>query len=106
MKENPFQRHNPLGLRGTASKTLEQVGVKIELAEEKDWEDYRNIRIEAIDTDPIPLNVNNEEEALVKKNRTEEEWKEDLREDLIFLAKQNLKTVGMAKGMKREENVW
>jgi len=106
MENNFYKKLHPLGLSGATPKTLEQLGVKIELATEEDWEDYKNLRIEAINTDPDAFSLTDKKKAARQINRDVSEWKNDTKEQIVVLSKQNSRAVGMTKGIKREEGVF
>ncbi|MDD5720874.1 MAG: GNAT family N-acetyltransferase [Candidatus Pacebacteria bacterium] len=97
MEENPL-------------KNKEKLALKIEIATEKDWEEYKKIRCEAIDTDPEGSGKYFKDEARVERNQTDNEWKEDLGKSIIVLARNGSEVIGIIKGVKSpnsdELRVW
>lgn len=81
----------------------EKLDLKVEIAKEKDWEDYKTIRLEAIEAEPLAFYVtkSRKENDL---NKTEEEWKKDLIgvNTFVVLAKNGDAPVGLAHALIRD----
>ena len=97
MDKNPLETQN----------TSEQASITVEIAQESDWEVFKDIRIEALTKNPEAFG-SSLEEAL---KRTSDEWQEDLSNDPHFfvLAKADTSPQGaksMAGAYKREAGRW
>ncbi|MCM2339468.1 MAG: GNAT family N-acetyltransferase [Burkholderiales bacterium] len=82
----------------------EELELHIEIAKEGDWEDYRRIRLEAIEKEPNAYHATEESKKL-ESNYSEEKWKKDLTGDDTFVALSKNKDVpvGMAHALVRSE---
>ena len=99
-----------LGLIDSASqkKKIENSQVSVELAAEKDWQEYKSIRLEAVRVDPKAFSEN-PGQILKEEERLDPEWKKDLLDNtqIIVLSKYDSRAVGIVKGVKMpEEGVW
>lgn len=83
----------------------ERLQLTTEIATEKDWEDYKKIRLEAIDKEPMAFYVTKSSKEK-EYNRTDEEWKADLlnMNNFVALSKDKSVPVGMAQAISRNEN--
>ncbi len=88
--------------------TLEQDKISIKRATIEDLEDYKHIRLEAVNKDPDAFNMS-PERAFRENRLPDSEWKNDLLDDkqIIFLSKYDSKTIGIIKGVERQkEKAW
>ncbi|HUC88431.1 MAG TPA: hypothetical protein VMR49_00150 [Candidatus Paceibacterota bacterium] len=80
----------------------ERLHLITEIATEKDWEDYKKIRLEAIEKEPMAFYVtkNNKEKEY---NKSDEEWKTDLANTDAFtaLSRNYNVPVGMAQAIQK-----
>jgi ribosomal protein S18 acetylase RimI-like enzyme len=89
----------------------EKPDVRIEIATEKDWEVYRDLRLEAIDSADAemlgftPGERESEEKKITEKKKTEADWRKDLSNPDIFisLSLEGADVVGMGSARKREK---
>lgn len=94
------------------TNTSEKLDVKIELATPDDWESYKELRILAITGKEKRMFGSTPKQIAIAKAKSEQEWKEDLSSDDMFvmLSKNGFEAVGMgwAKkwGKKEEERIW
>lgn len=83
----------------------ERLHLTTEIATEKDWEDYKKIRLEAIEKEPMAFYAtkNSKEKEY---NRSDEEWKSDLAntDAFVTLSKNNSVPVGMVQAISKIEN--
>ena len=87
--------------------TNEKLYVKVEVAQEKDLQDYKKIRLEALEADPKAFHAN---PKTTEKEKTQEisEWKKDISgvDKFIVLLKNNSETIGMTKGTEKSKGIW
>lgn len=87
----------------------ENLNIAIRLAEESDVEDYKKIRLEAVDKEPKAYNIT-EEKAKKINERKDGEWLEDLKNKngFVYLVKEGNETVGMAAAEldKKIKDTW
>lgn len=101
MNENPFNKiPQPNKPEESNPNKREQLDVKIEIASEKDWKDYKEIRVEAIDNDIEVFGKYFKHEAPKERERSDQEWKDDLENSIIVLSKNGPKIIGVVKGVK------
>lgn len=84
----------------------EQLDIKVELATEKDWEVYKELRLLAISGKDKEI-MGSTPEQIVKENaRSEQEWKKDLSSDDMFivLSWNGSNAVGMGRAMEKDED--
>src|SRR3989338_9647669 len=95
MSEDPFQ-NKP-----------KQLKLKIEVARPEDWQDYKKIRLEALEKNSEAFR-RTLAEAL---QNTDQKWKDALSGDKVFmfLARNDLEPIGLAgakKVVEQGENIW
>lgn len=87
---------------------LEQVDINTEIAKPEDWQDYKKIRLEALDKDPTAFGET-KEKALAKEDNV---WQSDLEsspDKFIYLVKNKKELLGMGGADKRDkfgEDTW
>jgi len=88
-------------------KNKQERFAEIKIATVEDVQYYKNIRIEAIETDPDAFDLS-PEKVTEEKNRSDKEWKGDLADKNQFtvLLKYNGDAKGMAKGINRGKGFW
>src|SRR5664279_5499771 len=107
MRENPLAKYNTLGLRGPAN-VIEREKLSTRIANLDDWEKYKKIRIQAVETDPDSFSYN-DKRIRTEKILPDENWKLDLIGDrFVILSDYEGETIGLsrAKKSKNEEGVW
>ena len=100
-----MEKYN-LGLINRPPQTLENLQVTIDLAKTEDAEVYRKIRLEAIDQDPEAFDMQNEKKRERQKSRDISEWKKDIQEQVVLLAKNDSEVIGLVKGVDRGQGLW
>lgn len=100
-----MEKYN-LGLIDHEPKTLEQLGIVLEFATVLDLEEYKKIRCEAIDQDPVAFNMTSKREALKKKNRPDKEWIMELVKSRVLLAKHKSGPVGVIRITYNKDGTW
>jgi ribosomal protein S18 acetylase RimI-like enzyme len=84
----------------TRFENKENLDIKIEIAKPEEWEDFKKIRLEAINKEPMAFWVTKDTEE--KENaKSEEDWKKELmsHDKFVVLAKGNNIPVGMAQAI-------
>lgn len=83
----------------------EQLDIKVELATEKDWEVYKELKLLAISGKDKEMMGSTPEQIIKEQAKSEQEWKEDLSRDDMFivLAWNGSEGVGMARAMEKDE---
>ena len=88
----------------------EQLDIKVELATEKDWEAYKELRLLAIVGKDKELMGSTPEQIIKEKSRSEEEWKKDLssQEMFVVLSWNGSNAIGMGRAMEKDgvEKLW
>ncbi len=91
-------------------KNIEQPKVAIEIAKLEDWEDYKKIRLEAIEKNPeaFALDPENLRQEIYKRDR---QWKETLKDPnvMVFLLREGKDAKGLAITKHKpdiEEGFW
>jgi ribosomal protein S18 acetylase RimI-like enzyme len=83
---------------------------KVEIATPDEWEAYRDLRLQAITgKDADMYSITSDPERLEKvKNRSEEEWKNDLSRPDVFvvITRSNSEVIGIGVARKKEEEIW
>lgn len=105
MTEGPFKNKSLQPATPDTSAQQEGLDVKIEIAKPEDWEDYKKIRVEAITKDPEVFGKYFKHEAQVEKNRSDQEWKDDLGNSIIVLSRNGSRVIGVVKGAQEGE-IW
>lgn len=102
MNENSFDKIGQFN-------NQENLNTTIKLATIDDWEDYKRIRLEVIENEPVAFYVTKYSKEK-ENNKSENEWKNELQEtdSFIVLSKNNNTPIGMARAFVRneEENQW
>lgn len=87
----------------------EKFDIKIEVANESNWMDYKNIRLEAIENDPMAFYVTKNSKAQ-ENDKLDEEWKSELKNinSFVILSKSKDITVGMTQAVLnlKDKNQW
>lgn len=87
----------------------EELNLNTELADENDWEDFKKIRLEAIENEPMAFYVTKSSREK-ENNKSEEEWKNELKDinSFVVLSKNNNTPVGMAQAILKfkDKNQW
>lgn len=112
MDNNPFN-HNPFGINQVRMSAApdnkkgaqENLDIKVEIASEKDWEDYKRIRVEAIEKDPEVFGRYFKQDAPVERDRSDQEWKDDIKDSIIVLSRNGSEVIGVVKGAQ-EGGIW
>ena len=90
-------------------ESSEKLNLTTEIANVDDWKDYKKIRLEAIENDPMAFYVTKESKKR-ENSKLDEEWKNELEDDNSFtiLSKSNDISVGIAQAFIRieEEGQW
>lgn len=75
----------------------EDLNLTTGIAKESDWEDYKKIRLEAIEKEPVAFFVT-EKSKEKENNKSEEDWKKDLvgENSFVVLTKNKDIPIGMA----------
>ena len=78
----------------------EKLKLNTELAGGKDWEDFKKIRLEAIENEPMAFYVT---KSIKEKeiNKSEEEWKKELKDanSFVILSKDKDIPIGMTQAL-------
>lgn len=87
----------------------EKIDVRLEIADENDWKDYKKIRLEALENEPMAFWAT-KKKIEEEYNKTEQVWKNELSSEDMFTAviKNNQDPIGMAQAFLRNEqnNLW
>jgi predicted GNAT family acetyltransferase len=83
------------------NNSFEKPPVNIQLATEADFNDYKKIRLEALEKDPDAFGEKLED---AQKNE-ENKWKEVFLKKFIFLAKDRLEPIGIGAGEIRDGEI-
>lgn len=87
----------------------EKLNLITEIANVADWMDYKKIRLEAIENDPMAFYVTKESKKK-ENSKLDEEWKNELEDEnsFVILSKSNDVPVGIAQAIIRieEEGQW
>lgn len=99
MEQNPFQ-----------NKQIEQekLDVKVEIATEKDWEECKRLRIQAITGEDAKMFGSNIKRITSELEKGEKEWQELFGEDkFVVLSRDGSKAIGMVRAYEtKEKGVW
>ncbi len=83
----------------------EQLDIKIERIDHKDWQLYKDIRLESIYEDGEAFDMN-AEKIEREISRPDSVWQEEIDKQIIILSKNNSQPVGIVKGVKRLDGTW
>lgn len=107
MNQNPFE--NKLSQPKTPDiPNQEKLAVRIEIATEKDWKVYKEIRLLALSSKDAEMLGFSYGDFFSEKTRDEEEWRRDLsRNDMfIVLSWSGSDVVGMGHAVRESPDVW
>jgi RimJ/RimL family protein N-acetyltransferase len=84
----------------------EQLDIKTELATEKDWEAYKELRLLALSGKDKEIMGSTPQQIIKEKAKSEQEWKKDLSSDDMFvvLSWNGSNAIGMGRAMKKDED--
>ena len=96
MKENSFLQQ----------PSQEKLAIKVEIATEKDWEAYKQLKLMAITGKDKKMLGISSGQIKREQNRTEKEWRQDFygENKVVVLAKNDFEVVGMGLARKRQED--
>lgn len=112
-----FQNIKPVS---QPNENREKLNLVTEIAKEEDWEKYKDIRLEAIEKEPVAFYVTKESKER-EYGKTNDDWKNDLTniDAFVVLSKNNDIPVGMAQAFlktgtgnkwnilkKQNKNIW
>ena len=101
MKE---EYNKPEKLEMSENVKNEKLNLTIEIVNERDWEDYKKIWLEAMEKEPLAYWIT-EDNKKSTSQKTEKEWREELNDSnsVIFLSKNNNIPIGMAQVLLKNE---
>lgn len=87
----------------------EKLKLTTEIINESDWEDFKKIRLEAIENEPMAFYVTKDSKEK-ENNKSEEEWKSELKDvnSFVVLSKNSDIPVGMTQAILKfkDKNQW
>jgi ribosomal protein S18 acetylase RimI-like enzyme len=89
------------------NENKEILDIKIDIAKEDEWLDYKNIRLEAIEKEPMAFYVTDESKK-EEMNKKDVEWISELidKDSFVILSKNNDKPIGMTQVILKDKNKW
>ncbi|MDP9249346.1 MAG: GNAT family N-acetyltransferase [bacterium] len=105
MKENPLAKYNTLGLRGPVNP-LEREKILTKRVGPESWQEFKQIKLEAIETDPVSFGHDAQKIAAARE-LPDEAWQADIERNIVVVTTYDNKPIALARGVQQpEEGLW